>query len=130
MGFKILFISILLYSTLDIAIGKDTIHTVVAESFYERSRGLMFRTSLSPDSGMFFVFDKPETLYFWMKNTLIPLDIAFIDSNFVIVDIKHGVSNDTTIIQSTKPCMYALEVNFGYFKKHGIKIGDTIRIIK
>ncbi len=130
MVFKILLFSIIVYSNLDISINNDTIHTVVAETFYERARGLMFRTSLAQDSGMFFVFDRPETLYFWMKNTLIPLDIAFVDSNFVIVDIKHGQRGDTAIIKSSRPCLYALEVNFGYFKRHGIKEGDTIKIIK
>ncbi len=130
MVFKLLILALSSYSSLDIAIHKDTIHTVVAETRYEREKGLMYRTSLAPDSGMFFVFDRPDTLYFWMKNTLIPLDIAFIDTDFVIVDIKHGRREDTSIIQSSEPCIYALEVNFGYFRKHGIKAGDTLTIIK
>ncbi len=130
MASKFLIFIFFSYSYLDIMIKNDTIHTMVAETPYERAKGLMYRVSLAPDSGMFFVFDRPDTLYFWMKNTLIQLDIAFIDSDFVIVDIKHGEKGDTTIIKSSKPCMYALEVNFGYFKKHGIKTGDTIKIIK
>jgi len=114
----------------DLLVGNDTLHVEVAETFYERAHGLMYRTYLDPDSGMLFVFETPDTLSFWMYNTLIPLDIAFLDSNFVIVDIKHGVPLDTTPIKSTKPCLYALEVNLGYFKKRGIKEGDTVKIIK
>ncbi len=124
----ILFIINLSYA--DLLIGKDTLHVEVAETPYEREKGLMYRTYLAPDSGMLFVFEKPETLSFWMFNTLIPLDIVFLDSNFVVIDIKHGIPLDTTPIKSSKPCLYALETNLNYFKKRGITPGDTIKIIK
>lgn len=114
----------------DLLIGEDTLHVEVAETFYEKEKGLMFRTHLAPDSGMLFVFERPQTLFFWMKNTLIPLDIVFLDSAFVVVDIKHGMPLDTTSIISSLPCMYALETNINYFKKHHVKKGDTIKIIK
>jgi len=128
--FKIILFFLLNFSYADLQVGKDTLHVEVAESFYEHARGLMYRTHLAPDSGMLFVFEKPETLSFWMLNTLIPLDIAFLDSNFVIIDIKHGRPLDTTPIKSSKPCLYALETNLNYFKKHQVKTGDTIKIIK
>jgi uncharacterized membrane protein (UPF0127 family) len=88
----------------------------------------MFRRSLAPDSGMLFVFDSPEFQRFWMKNTLIPLSIAFIARDSVISDILEMAPLDTTTPYiSTKLARYALEMNAGWFQSHDIRPGDTVR---
>ncbi len=87
----------------------------------------MFRSTLSPDSGMFFIFDRDEPLRFWMKNCYIPLSIAFIDSQGIITDILEMAPLDTTTIYcSSKPVRYALEAVAGWFTFNQIKPGDTV----
>jgi uncharacterized membrane protein (UPF0127 family) len=87
----------------------------------------MYRRSLAPDSGMLFVFQQPETLRFWMKNTYIPLSIAYIDSKAVITDILEMAPLDTTTpYLASRAALYALEMNPGWFETHTIKPGDTI----
>jgi uncharacterized membrane protein (UPF0127 family) len=94
----------------------------------DRSQGLMFRSSLAPDSGMLFVFDQEEVRYFWMKNTWIPLSIAYIGSDRVITDILEMAAGDTTTRYfSSSPALYALEMNAGWFLSRGIRPGDTVR---
>jgi hypothetical protein len=94
----------------------------------DRALGLMFRRSLAPDSGMLFVFDSDDFQRFWMKNTLIPLSIAYITSDSLITDILEMAQLDTTTpYLSSKPVRYALEMNSGWFQSKGIKPGDTIR---
>ena len=76
---------------------------------------------------MLFVFEKEKIQSFWMRNTYIPLSIAFIDKNAKIVQIeKMQPLNDTIHYASRVPVLYALEVNQGWFEKHQITIGDTI----
>ncbi|HOJ64945.1 MAG TPA: DUF192 domain-containing protein [Spirochaetota bacterium] len=95
----------------------------------ERAKGLMFRKKLDKDSGMLFVYSSMNYLYFYMKNTIIPLDIAFLDYNYKIVDIQSMEPLDETTIMSKKKAMYALEVNRGFFDRVGLKIGDKIEFI-
>ncbi len=89
----------------------------------------MYRDSLPENHGMLFVFDREQPLAFWMKNTKIPLSIAFLNKDFVIVDIQdmEPFSEKTHI--SAVPAMYALEVNQGFFRKHGIEVGDTLKFV-
>ena len=88
----------------------------------------MFRRSLAPDSGMLFVFDTDEMQRFWMKNTLIPLSIAYITRDSLITDILEMAPLDTTTpYVSSKAVRYALEMNSGWFQSKGIKPGDTVR---
>ena len=104
----------------------------VADDNSEREIGLMFRKNLDENSGMLFVFDEENYQTFWMKNTLIPLDIIFIDNNFKIVDIKHAVpckEEPCEIYSSGKPAKYVLEVNGNFTTKKNIKIGDNIEIL-
>jgi len=83
---------------------------------------------MAPDSGMLFVFDSSEFQRFWMKNTLIPLSIAFITGDSLITDILEMAPLDTTTpYVSSKPVLYALEMNSGWFRSQGIKSGDTVR---
>lgn len=109
--------------------GKDVVLNVeVAATGAERERGLMGRTALPDNAGMLFVFDRPQMLSFWMKDTLIPLSIAFIDSDGKIVDIQDMQPLDETVRVSRVPAKYALEVNQGFFGKHGIKVGDRVKL--
>lgn len=95
----------------------------------EKGLGLMFRKKLDPNGGMLFVYSYMTIMDFYMKNTLIPLDIAFIDGDFKIIDIQSMNPLDETTVRSKKRCMYALEVNRGFFDKVGVKEGDKIDFI-
>ncbi|MBI5065729.1 DUF192 domain-containing protein [Candidatus Woesearchaeota archaeon] len=93
----------------------------------ERSKGLMFRESL--EGGMLFIFEKKESLYFWMKNTKIPLDIIFLDDSYKIVDLKQNFQACTTEkceVYESKPAKYVLEVNAGLVKDNNIRLGDRL----
>lgn len=111
-----------------VTIGAHTFHVEIAETFSTRARGLMFRQSLGADAGMLFVFGKPEVLSFWMLNTLIPLDIAFIREDLTIANIE--TMQPETINQhfSNGPALYALEVAAGEFARRGIRAGDIVSI--
>lgn len=116
-----------------VRINDAMIYVEVADHTQERIRGLMFRTSLDENSGMLFVFDKEQQLSFWMKNTLIPLDIIFIGNDLKIVDLKENFQPcmpDADCEVYTSLAKYALEVNAGFVRENGIKIGDKIGIIK
>ncbi len=98
----------------------------VAATPAQRSQGLMFRKKLPQDSGMFFIFQKPKHLSFYMENTPIPLDLAFIDGNFKIIGIESMKPFDHTRIVSSKKAQYALEANRGFFQRIGLRVGDII----
>jgi uncharacterized protein len=100
----------------------------IAKTQEERSTGLMYRKSLQDGEGMLFVFDRDEILSFWMKNTLIPLSIAFIAYDGKIIDIKDMYPNDTNSVKSSRSARYALEVPQGWFSKVGVNVGDTVKI--
>jgi uncharacterized membrane protein (UPF0127 family) len=95
----------------------------------EQARGLMYRRSLGKNDGMLFIYDSPRYLSFWMKNTRIPLSIAFLDGKGKIVRIEHMRPYDsTTLHPSLQPVRYALEMNQGWFEKNGVGVGDVIEI--
>ena len=99
----------------------------VADDRAERARGLMERTALAEDAGMLFVFKRERQLSFWMKNTLIPLSIAYIAADGRIVDIEDMEPlDDETKHPSAEPAQYALEVNQGFFEERGIEVGDIV----
>ena len=108
--------------------GADTVFAEVARTPDERARGLMYREELAEDAGMLFVFQDLEERAFWMQNTFIPLDIAYMDPSFRIIDIKPMEPEDESFVESSGPAQYALEVNRGWFDEHGVTIGDTPRI--
>jgi uncharacterized membrane protein (UPF0127 family) len=99
----------------------------ISETPRERQRGLMFTDSLPPDEGMLFVFEREQILSFWMKNTPLPLSVAFIDTEGRILEIKHMQPLDEgTRHTSKQPALYALEMNAGWFEKHGVRVGDRV----
>jgi uncharacterized protein len=100
----------------------------VADTPEERTTGLMFRESLPPDVGMLFDFQGETQAGFWMKNTLIPLSIAFIDSNGVVVHIEDMQPQTENLHTSPTPYRYAIEANQGWYTQHGIQIGDFVQI--
>jgi len=109
---------------------KDRIYTFeLASTREQRKKGLMFRKKLALNGGMLFVYPNRTNLSFYMKNTLIPLDIAFIDSNLKITEIRQMLPLDETSIESKEEAQYALEVNKGFFDKAGIKAEDKIKIL-
>jgi len=114
--------------TVALSIGTAVARVEVADEGPDRMQGLMFRSSLAPDSGMLFVFESEAPRSFWMKNTWIPLSIAFIDRFGVIANILEMAPGDsTTHYPSSRPVTFALEMNAGWFLQHGIKPGDTVR---
>jgi len=92
----------------------------------QRAKGLMNRFSLQPDHGMLFVFEDPQPLGFWMKNTYIPLSIAFVDVNGRIVNIEDMKPHDETRHQSRGFALYAIEMKQGWFAARGVKAGDVV----
>jgi uncharacterized protein len=111
--------------------GPVEVHAEIADSESERETGLMNRTSLDEDGGMLFVFDEDIQAAFWMKNTLIPLSIAFIDANGEIVtirDMEPCKADPCPVYGSDAPYRNALEVNQGAFADWGVEVGDRVEI--
>jgi uncharacterized membrane protein (UPF0127 family) len=105
-------------------------HRIVAELAVnqdQRSLGLMNRFSLQPDRGMLFVFERPEPLAFWMKNTYIPLSIAFIGADGRIVNIEDMQPQTEDSHWSKGPALYALEMKKGWFQERGIGPGAVVK---
>jgi uncharacterized membrane protein (UPF0127 family) len=99
----------------------------LADTPKKLEKGLMYRTSLAPDKGMLFVFPNEQKVSFWMKNTLIPLDMLFIKSNGKIDFIHHNAKpQDETPIPSPDSISAVLEIAGGQADKHHIKVGDTV----
>ena len=94
----------------------------------DRQRGLMQRESMAEDAGMLFVFPADTDGAFWMKDTLIPLSIAFIAADGTIVDVKDMQPQSTDLHAPRARYRYALEVNQGYFARSGIKPGDKVEL--
>ncbi len=129
---KLLLISIMLIAGCvdnelsSVMVNGKTYEVEIADSSEERSRGLMNREFLPEDKGMLFVFENEDYRSFWMKNTLIPLDIIFISSDFKVVDVVTlEPCNDVCIsYESKEKAMYVLEVNEG----SGIKKGEVVSL--
>jgi uncharacterized membrane protein (UPF0127 family) len=113
---------------LELSAGIHLIRAEAASTFETRAQGLMFRKHLGPNEGMFFVFPQSELHCMWMKNTLIPLSVAFIDKNGVILEIHDMKALDETITRSdSDQVAYALETNLHWFALNGVKPGDKIQ---
>ena len=107
--------------------GMHRIHAELAADPGSRMRGLMFRESMAPNAGMLFVFDETTTHCMWMKNTLIPLSVAFLDEKGAIVSIHEMAPKTENSHCAARPARYALEMNKGWFAARGIKPGAAIR---
>jgi uncharacterized membrane protein (UPF0127 family) len=109
---------------------KVEVRVEIADGPFEQQRGLMYRTSLGEDRGMLFVYRREQPLSFWMKNTRIPLSIAYIDSKGRITDIldMKPLDDKPPHYVSSGPVQFALEVNQGFFDEHGVKVGDRARL--
>ena len=117
---------------MEATIGSCVFYLEVAESSEERARGLMGREFLGEDRGMIFIFERPRVLNFWMKNTLIPLDIAYVDEGLMVVDVQsmrpgHETGSDSLpIYTSAAPSQYAIEINEGKAADCGIAPRSTV----
>jgi len=110
----------------EIQVGGSTLIVEIADDPDVRSRGLMNRDSLPEDRGMLFVYPEEQILSFWMRNTRIPLDIAFIDRNGFILEIQQMEPHDDESHASKQPAMYALELRLGWFEDHGVEPGERV----
>lgn len=109
--------------------GSDTITAEIADTPETRERGLMFRNELPEDEGMLFIFETEGIRSFWMQNTFIPLDIAFLDRTLTIVDIQQMMPQTAVLHTSSSPAMYALEVPQGQLAERGITVGARPRVV-
>jgi hypothetical protein len=112
--------------TTTLTIGNHTITVEVASTPEQRATGLMNRFSLRPDQGMLFVFERAEVQAFWMKNTYVPLSIAFIDASGRIVNIEDMAPQTENSHWSRGPVQFALEMRKGWFAERGVRVGDRV----
>lgn len=113
-------------STTPLNIGIHVIQAEVARTEAEREQGLMFRKKMGTNEGMVFVFDPPAGICMWMKNTLIPLSVAFIDKKGVIINVEEMKAQTLDSHCAQGAASYALEMNKGWFKEKNIKPGRQI----
>jgi len=111
-------------------INEKEIWVEVAKTPAERAKGLMGRKHLGQEEGMFFIFETEDYHAFWMKDTLIPLSIAFIDKSGRIVEIADMKPLSLDSHSPPKPVLYTLEMKKGWFSMNGIKVGDILRFSK
>ncbi len=106
--------------------GMHLIRAEVAADFASRGRGLMHRKSLGANAGMLFVFDQAAIHCMWMKNTYVPLSVAFLDEHGTIVNIADMQPHSEQSHCATRPSVYALEMAQGWFAQRGIKPGAKL----
>lgn len=112
--------------TTELDVGGVTVTAEIADTPALRERGLMERDSLPENHGMLFVYPDERDLSFWMRNTPLALDIAFIDRSGTIVNIETMQPNDDESKVSTRPAMYALEMEAGWFEANGVEPGARV----
>ena len=112
--------------TTQLAAGIHIIRAEVADSDETRRNGLMFRRELPGNDGMLFVFEQPDVQCFWMRNTILPLSIAFIADDGTIVNIEDMAPQTEAPHCAKKPVRYALEMAQGWFAQHGIDAGKKL----
>jgi uncharacterized membrane protein (UPF0127 family) len=108
-------------------IGMRFVQAEVAATPGARTVGLMHRTELGKNQGMLFIFDGNDVQAMWMRNTLIPLSVAFLDQQGVIVNIAEMLPLTETAHASSGPAKYALEMNAGWFTAVGARPGDKVK---
>lgn len=117
------------FENASIKLGSKILKVDLAESAEQQARGLMYVKKISDDYGMLFIYSESAIRHFWMKNTLVPLSIGFFDSDKKLFEIKNMkpmrslLSKEIDTASSSKPAMYALEVNQGWFEKNKVTVG-------
>ena len=115
-------------SLISVAGGRAELTVELARTGAERSRGLMFRDRLPEERGMLFVFEGETKSGFWMKDTKIPLSIAFIAADGGILETQDMEPLSVELHRPAETYRYALEVNQGWFQRHGLGAGDRVEI--
>lgn len=129
----ILILPILFQKKVSLVCAQDRCFEVeLAKTQAQREAGLMYREELDKDKGMLFIFDKEDIYPFWMKNTLIPLDMIWINSNYKVVFISQNVQPcqnfDCPSVVPLIKAKYVLELNAGLCQEIGLKVGDGLEI--
>jgi len=107
--------------------GDTTLRVEVVATQAERARGLMYRKHLGNNDGMLFVYPDTAPRSFWMKDTTLPLSIAFINKRGKILRIREMTPLDIKPVKSVVPASYAVEVNRGWFEANGVAVGDIVK---
>jgi uncharacterized membrane protein (UPF0127 family) len=111
---------------------RTSVKAEIAATEAERELGLMHRTSLGDTAGMIFVFEAPGLHAFWMKDTLIPLDMLWLDANGKVVSLAETVppckADPCATYPPSAPASFVLEVQAGFAKKHHVRVGDTVAV--
>jgi uncharacterized membrane protein (UPF0127 family) len=114
------------FRVIPLSAGIHVIRAEVALEDSERQKGLMFRKELGANQGMVFLFDQPAVQCMWMHNTLIPLSVAFIDNDGRVINVEEMAAQTDDNHCAAGKARYALEMNKGWFAKHGILAGAKI----
>lgn len=118
------------FKTVELGFGLYRIDAEVADNDSTRQTGLMNRPQMGNQQGMVFVFEQRQRHCMWMRNTLIPLSVAFMDDDGKIINIEDMAPRTEQDHCALRPARFALEMNQGWFKTHAVKPGDTIRGVK
>ncbi|MDO6686478.1 MULTISPECIES: DUF192 domain-containing protein [unclassified Agarivorans] len=117
-----------MFSSVEIRTKQQVYVLEYAYSAEQRARGLMYRQSLCDDCGMLFNFQQPKRAGLWMKNTYLPLDVAFIRQDGRISEIRSMQAHDVRLTVAKQNILYAWEMNQGWFSKNAIQVGDMASI--
>jgi uncharacterized membrane protein (UPF0127 family) len=112
--------------TVQVKVGSHALKVEVVANDAQRAKGLMFREKLGRNDGMLFIFEEPAYQSMWMKNTLIPLSVAFLDKDGVILNIRDMQPQTLDTHTSAGPALYAIETNKGWFAERGIREGTKV----
>ena len=114
--------------SVEIAVGEATLQVEIADDGQERYVGLGFRDAMDEDAGMLFVYPGERPLTFTMRDTRIPLSIAFVSEDLVINEIHDMPVGPNQLFPSERPAKYALETNLGWFERNGVEPGDRLAL--
>lgn len=109
-----------------IKVGGQVVQMRLAILPQEQQQGLMFLKSMPADEGMIFLYDRPQQMSFWMRNTDLPLDMGFFDADGKLKEVYPMYPHDERPVQSLGVRQFALEMNQGWYRQHGLKLGDSI----
>ena len=112
------------FQTVEVKVGNHPLKLELAATEAQHMQGLMYREKLGANDGMLFVFDAPEYQSMWMKNTLIPLSVAFLAPDGSILNVEDMEPQTLDPHMSAGPALYAIEMNRGWFASHGLRPGD------